>query len=339
MSPQAAADAEVDAPPVRSEPALRLGTRGSPLALAQTRLVAARLGHATGRTCEIVVIATQGDRLAEAPVADAGGKRVFVKELEDALLGGEVDLAVHSSKDLSATLPDGLVIGGALPREDPRDAIVLPRGRAAAGSVADLAATLGPEPRIGTSSARRVAQLAPRWADARFLPVRGNLGTRLGKVDRGDYDALVLAAAGLCRLHQAGRISCLLPIDVCLPAPGQGIIAVEIRRGDDRVRAAVSRIDDRRASASLEAERAVVVGLEGGCHMPIGAYADVDGDTIVVRGIVLSPDGARVARADDRGPVADARGVGARVADRLLALGAAAILADARARHGWSDPA
>jgi hydroxymethylbilane synthase len=337
MSPPVAAHPEVDAPSDGpAMPALRLGTRGSALALAQAHLVAARMLRTCGVASEIVIITTTGDRLSEAAVTDAGGKRVFVKEIEDALLDGTVDLAVHSSKDLSVTLPEGLEIGAVLPREDPRDVLVLPLSRAATGSVDEIAQRLAPAPRIGTGSVRRVAQLSRVFAGGRFLPVRGNLDTRLRKLDDGDYDALVLAAAGLNRLHRAGRVSCAFPVETCVPAPGQGIIAVQVRAGNTRAREAVSTIDDRSAAAALAGERAVVGGLGGGCHMPIGAFADVAGYLVRVTGVVLSADGARTVRAEAAGPTVEATHVGSEVAERLLALGAAEILADAaNARPPW----
>src|SRR5882762_8122039 len=255
---------------------LRLGTRGSQLALWQANTVAARIAAAGGPPCRIVVIKTSGDQLQEAPLSEIGGKRLFVKEIEDALLRREIDLAVHSSKDMPAVLPPGLAIAGVLQREDPLDAIVLPvRLKAdttydvtpadvASGfsrtvaSIDDLVAHLGQSPSIGTGSVRRIAQLTRLFPGARFVPIRGNLDTRLRKLDEGAHDALVLAAAGLRRLGFGHRISLALPADACVPAPGQGIVAVEIRRGDTRIHEAVARIDDPAAAAALTAERALV---------------------------------------------------------------------------------
>ena len=192
-------------------------------------MVAERIQSAGGPACEIVVIKTSGDRLQEAPLSDIGGKRLFVKEIEDALISGDIDLAVHSSKDMPAVLPDGLEVGAVLEREDPRDALVLP--------VRPSPSVQSPEPlvvRIGTGSVRRIAQLRQRFPTAEFLNVRGNLDTRLRKLDSGDYDLLVLAAAGLRRLGFGARISVSVPIEECVPAPGQGIIAIEIRADDPR---------------------------------------------------------------------------------------------------------
>jgi hydroxymethylbilane synthase len=314
---------------------LRLGTRGSELALFQARAVAGLLRERAGIDCEIVVIRTSGDRLAEAPLSDIGGKRLFVKEIEDALLGGDVDLAVHSSKDMPAVLPNRLQLGAVLPREDARDAVVLPAGDEAALSLDDIVKRLGRAPRIGTSSIRRSAQLTRIFPGAQFLPVRGNLGTRLAKLDaRCDYDALVLAAAGLRRLDHGSRISAYLPVDACVPAPGQGIIAVEVREQDERVLAYLSMINDAHASSALDAERAVVTRLGGGCQMPIGAYAALDGRELRMTAIVVSVDGAHIARAEARGVEADAHAVGIDAAEQLLARGAGEILADVQRAQG-----
>ena len=312
---------------------LRLGTRGSELALFQAHAVAAALAARGGARCEIVVIKTSGDRQAEAPLSQIGGKRLFVKEIEDALLEGDVDLAVHSSKDMPVILPEGLSIAAVLPREDPRDAMVLPAAMPAPSGFDSTVRMLGREPRIGTSSVRRVAQLTRAFPGGRFLPVRGNLGTRLRKLDAGEFDALVLAAAGLRRLEQAARISTLLPVDACVPAPGQGVIAVEIRASDGDIRALLARIDDPHTATALRAERATVTRLGGGCQMPIGAYAEVSNATITVTGIVVSPDGARAARAVASGQTGQAEAVGVQLAERLLAEGAGDILADVQRAH------
>jgi hydroxymethylbilane synthase len=311
---------------------LRLGTRGSELALFQANAVAALLLQRARVASDIIVIKTSGDRLADASLAQIGGKRLFVKEIEDALLAGEIDLAVHSSKDMPAALPPGLRVGAVLPREDPHDAIVL-SGTTVALSIHDVLKALGDRPRIGTSSVRRVAQLTRLFPAATFLPVRGNLGTRLRKLDAGEYDALVLAAAGLLRLGRRDRITAVVPADVCVPAPGQGIIAVEIREGDNRVKHAVAHIDDPAAAVALRAERVVVTRLGGGCQMPIGALAEGASDGLAVKGVVVSPDGSRLVRASATGPSADAERLGTFVADELLRGGAGDILADVQRAH------
>ena len=324
---------------------LRLGTRGSQLALWQANTVAARIAEAGGPACRIVVIRTSGDRLQEAPLSEIGGKRLFVKEIEDALLRGDIDLAVHSSKDMPAVLPAGLAIAGVLPREDPLDAVVLPSSPAPL-TVDDLVAELGQTPTIGTSSVRRIAQLTRIFPGARFVPIRGNLDTRLRKLDAGEYDAIVLAAAGLTRLGFASRISARLPVDACVPAPGQGIVAIEIREGDEAVRQAVSSVDDAAAGAALKAERAVVAALGGGCQTPIGALASwvrsaspasptqVNDAALELVAVVISLDGSRAVRAHRRGARSDAAALGARVAADLLAEGAGDILAEAQRALG-----
>jgi len=315
---------------------LRLGTRGSQLALWQANTVAARLAAAGGLRCRIVVIKTSGDRLADAPLSEVGGKRLFVKEIEEALLGNEIDLAVHSSKDMPAVLPDGLAIAGVLPREDALDAVVLPTGPVSgfsrtAASVDELVAHFRQSPRIGTGSVRRVAQLSRIFPRARFVPIRGNLDTRLRKLDAGEYDALILAAAGLRRLGFASRISMALPASACVPAPGQGTVAIETREGDDAVGRLVASFDDPAARAALEAERALVAALGGGCQTPIGALASpLDEETIELVAVVVALDGSRVVRGAARGPRREAAAIGARVAAQLIAGGANEILVASR---------
>ena len=314
---------------------LRIGTRGSQLALWQANTVKRRIEEAGGPACRIVVIKTSGDRLQEAPLSEVGGKRLFVKEIEDALLRNEVDLAVHSSKDMPAVLPEGLTIAAVLPREDPLDAVVLPVGSIrlrppSIASIDALVAALGRSPSIGTGSVRRIAQLTRLFPGARFTPIRGNLDTRLRKLDEGAHDALVLAAAGLRRLGFASRISLALPAAACVPAPGQGIVAIEVRDGDDDTRRAVVHIDDRAAGAALKAERAVVEALGGGCQTPIGALATPeDGDTLQLVAVVVALDGSRAVRGHARGPRERAAALGASVGAQLLADGAGDILADA----------
>jgi hydroxymethylbilane synthase len=331
---------------------LRLGTRGSQLALWQANTVAARIAAAGGPPCRIIVIKTDGDRLQSRPLSEIGGKGLFVKEIEDALLAGEIDLAVHSSKDMSAVLPDGLTIAGALPRENPLDAVVLSHRAQGSGlraredpassealspqpsavtSIDELVALLGPSPSIGTGSVRRIAQLMRIFPGARFTGIRGNLDTRLRKLDEGAHDALVLAAAGLTRLGFASRISLSIPAADCVPAPGQGIVAIEIRAGAARVRAAVARINDAAAADALAAERALLVTLGGGCQTPVGALASViDGDQLEMIAVVAALDGSRVVRGRARAPRRDAAALGARVGAQLIADGAADILAEAQ---------
>jgi len=320
-----------------------------------------------------VVIRTSGDQLQSAPLSEVGGKRLFVKEIEDALLRGEIDLAVHSSKDMPAILPDGVTIAAVLPREDPLDAIVLPvragrtfrpgadatgdlsqvrlkadatvvLGQRASTSVAsgfsrtldDLVKHLGQSPAIGTGSVRRIAQLTRLFPGARFTPIRGNLDTRLRKLDEGEHDALVLAAAGLRRLGSASRISMALPADACVPAPGQGIVAVETREDDGAIRDVIQLINDPAADAALTAERALVAALGGGCQTPVGALATMaeGGKTLELTAIVVALDGSRAVRGEGRGPLSDAAIVGRDVGAQLIADGADEILAEARRTQG-----
>ena len=299
--------------------ALRIGTRGSPLALWQARAVAGLLER-QGRASEICVIKTAGDRLQEAPLSDAGGKGLFVKDIEDALLGGAVDLAVHSAKDMSVALPDGLGVAAVLPREDSRDALVLPAGLP----------SLRAAPAIGTGSVRRSAQLRGRHPDARFLPIRGNVDTRLRKLDGGEYDALVLAAAGLKRLGHGARISAMISHDDCVPAPGQGIVAVETRLDDPDVRGVLQAINDAGAAACFEAERAVVATLGGGCRLPLGAVAVHAGSRLEMQAIVTSLDGTRQIRRRAEGDASRPAELGARLAADLAGAGAIAILDEVR---------
>ena len=343
---------------------LRLGTRGSQLALWQATRVAEQIAARGGPAARIIVIKTSGDRLQDAPLSEVGGKRLFVKEIEDALLRSEIDLAVHSSKDMPAVLPDGLAIGAVLPREDPRDAVVLPVrlkadttnasadttnapdvvsgfsrtdtgfSRTPVETVDDLAVLLGRSPSIGTGSVRRIAQLSRLFPGARFTPIRGNLDTRLRKLDSGEHDALILAAAGLRRLGFESRITFALPAKACVPAPGQGIVAVEIRAGDASTAQAVAPIDDANAAAALAAERALVEALGGGCQTPLGALASPAGGDIDLIAAVMALDGSRAVQAQGRGLLSAAAELGRRVAADLLANGAGDLLAEAQRAPG-----
>jgi len=299
--------------------ALRIGTRGSPLALWQARAVADLL-QGRGQPSEIHIIKTSGDRLQDAPLSEVGGKGLFVKEIEDALVAGAIDLAVHSAKDMSVALPAGLGVIAVLPREDSRDALVLPRGRA----------VLPEHPAIGTGSVRRGAQLVRRYPGARFLPIRGNVDTRLRKLDAGDYDALVLAVAGLKRLGHEDRISLTIPCEECIPAPGQGIVAIQARLDDARVANVLGPISDAAAAACFEAERAVVAALGGGCQLPLGVIAVHTEGQLQMHAIVASPDGARHIRQSARGDASRPGELGAKLAAALSAAGAIAILDEVR---------
>ncbi len=323
------------------DPVLRIGTRGSQLALWQANTVAARIADAGGPPCHIVIIKTAGDRLQESPLSEIGGKGLFVKEIEETLLGSEIDLAVHSSKDMSAILPAGLTIAGVLRRENPLDAVVLPRARRGADGrigetpsidrVDQLTTLLGNSPTIGTGSVRRIAQLKRLFPSARFNPIRGNVETRLRKLESGEYDAIVLAAAGLRRLNLGDRISLELPASASLPAPGQGIIAIEARECDERTTKIIAAINDVETEAALSAERAVVQALGGGCQTPIGALVSAASPAeIELHAVVVSLDGSRAVYGSARGSRSEAADIGLRVGAQLLADGAGEILDEAR---------
>ena len=307
---------------------LRIGTRGSELARWQANTVAAEIRRRSGRDCELVVITTTGDRLAEESLSPLGGKRVFVKEIEQALARGDIDLAVHSAKDMPADLPDGLAIAAVLPREDPRDAFVLSAAATPAPdlSIPELVAAQGTAPRIGSGSVRRVAQLRRLLPTARFSLVRGNVGTRLRKLDDGGYDLLILAAAGLRRLGFADRISAAIDVTACVPAPGQGIIAIETRTEDRDTLAALTPVNDTPTWAALTAERALVRALGGGCQVPIGAFAETLDGRLHLRAMVASLDGSQMLRRESSQPVKSADALGSSVATGLLEDGAGPIL-------------
>jgi hydroxymethylbilane synthase len=270
-----------------AKPILRIGSRGSPLALVQAREVQNRIAAAAGidaARIEIKVVRTTGDVVVDRPLADAGGKGLFTKEIEEALLAGSIDLAVHSSKDLPTILPAGLVLAGFPPREDPRDAFV-----------SHKAATLRELPRgavVGTSSPRRQALVKRLRPDATVVTLRGNVETRLRKLEAGEVDATLLAAAGLKRLGLLSAATAILDPDYFLPAVGQGAIGVEIRADDAKTRAFVEAIDDADTSAALAAERAFLALLDGSCRTPIGGHATLDRGTLRFRGIIVKPDGS-----------------------------------------------
>lgn len=293
---------------------IRIGTRGSPLALAQAREVAARLSEAHGlpvERFEIVVIRTSGDRIQDRPLSEAGGKGLFTKEIEEALLEARIDLAVHSMKDMPTLLPDGLEIAALLPREDVRDAFISLR-------FASLSA-MPSGARVGTSSLRRSAQISRMRPDLAIVPLRGNVQTRLRKLEAGEADATLLAVAGLHRLGMTDRITAPIPVDDMLPAVAQGAIGIEIRDADGATRALVTAIDDPETSATVSAERAFLGRLEGSCRTPIAALARLENGNIFLRGEILTPDGvtahvgARTARAVDAASAAED------LADELLA--------------------
>lgn len=294
--------------------ALRIGTRGSALALWQARAVSAGLER-RGTSVELVVITTRGDATHGLPIASIGGKGVFVAEIHEALRREEIDLAVHSAKDMAAVPPDGLMIAGVLPREDPRDALVFPPGTTIAATAV-----------IGTGSPRRIAQLRRLYPDARFEPIRGNVDTRLRKLDAGEVSMLVLACAGLRRLGLANRISAPVAIADCVPAPGQGIIAIEVRADDERTLNAVSALNDDTARTALAAEQAVVAALGGGCQLPLGVFAELRGTDLALRAVAASLDGSRSVHGEAAGSSTTAIETGTRLAKDLVSRGAMELL-------------
>jgi hydroxymethylbilane synthase len=301
--------------------AIRVGTRASVLATTQSQLVADQIAERLGREVELVEITTEGDRsqAAGTPLAGSSATGVFVSALRDALLDGRVDVAVHSLKDLPTYAAEGITLAAVPTREDPRDVVVARDGL-----------TLGELPvgsRVGTGSPRRAAQLHALGLGVEVLGVRGNVDTRIAKVRSGEYDAVVLARAGLARIGRLDEVTEVLDPLQMLPAPGQGALAVECRTDDDLAAQLREVMDDPRTRAAVEAERAVLATLEGGCSAPIGALADVvegeDGEELWVRAIALSSDGGLSVRMSATGDPADAAGVGDRLAKEMLADGAA----------------
>ena len=292
---------------------LTIGSRGSQLALWQAHWVRERL-EALGETCRIEIIKTTGDKITAVPLAQVGTKGLFTKEIEEALLDERIDLAVHSLKDLPTELPKGLMIAAVPIREDVRDAMV-------GGRLADLRAGA----RVGTSSLRRAAQLAAVRPDLAIESVRGNVDTRLRKLTEGQYDALVMAAAGLRRLGCEDRIAECLPVETMCPAVGQGALAIETRVESPAARVC-AQLNDAAARQAVEAERAVLAALGGGCQVPIGAYGRVEGERLELAAIVAAPSGARVIRVRASGPAADGVRIGADLGRRLLEAGGREIL-------------
>lgn len=300
---------------------IRIATRKSPLALWQAEHVASRLVAAhPGIQVELVKMVTRGDRILDAPLAKVGGKGLFVKELEQGIMAGTADLAVHSMKDVPADLPEGLHLAAILSREDPRDALVSNRF----GSLSELPVTA----RLGTSSLRRQCQLRLRLPECRISSLRGNVGTRLDKLESEGLDAIILAAAGLIRLGLAHRISEYLAPEASLPAVGQGAIGIECRQDDARINALLEVLHDDATAICVRAERAFNHRLNGGCQVPIAGFAELNGGRLWLRGLVASPDGSAVVRGEIEGSGAEAEPLGVRLADDLLGRGADRILRD-----------
>ena len=296
-------------------PPLRLGTRGSPLALIQTRMVIDAL-RGKQRNAEEHVIRTTGDAVQDRRLADIGGKGLFAKEIHDALVQGRIDAAVHSLKDLETTLPEGVVLACVLPREDPRDALIL--GTTAAVNSAAPFAALPQGARIGTASVRRQAQLLHVRPDLVMTTLRGNVGTRLAKLEAGDCTASLLAFAGLKRLGLAARANAVLDPELMLPAAGQGIIGVTVRASDTSLRVLLAAIADANSTAAATAERAMLAGLDGSCRTPIGAYASLQSaGNLCLTGMVARPDGTFLLKRSITGLVADGERIGAELAASL----------------------
>ena len=295
---------------------VKIGTRGSPLALAQAHETRARLAAATGRPesdFEIVVIKTSGDMILDRPLSEVGGKGLFTKEIETALLDGSIDLAVHSSKDMPTQLPDGLSISAFLPREDVRDAFLSPT----ATSLAELPAGA----KVGTSSLRRRAMVKRLRPDLEVVEFRGNVQTRLKKLGDGVADATLLAYAGLKRLGQEAVVTSLIATEDFLPAVGQGAICIESRVGDDATNAMIAKIHHAETAVALTLERAFLAELDGSCRTPIAGLARVDGDTVRFEGLILRPDGSEAHAITRSGPIAEAEALGRDAGRELKARG------------------
>ncbi len=300
---------------------LRIATRKSQLALWQAEYVRdLLLQNNADLEVELVKMTTQGDKILDTPLAKVGGKGLFVKELETGLLEGDADIAVHSMKDVPVALPDGLHLSVICPREDPRDAFVSNNYK----SLEDLPQGA----RLGTSSLRRQCQLAALRPDLKIISLRGNVNTRLQKLDDGNYDAIILAAAGLIRLGMAARITEFLPTEVSLPAIGQGAVGIECRSDDEWVNSLLAPLNDRDTAVRVRAERAMNHRLEGGCQVPIAGYAEIAHGVILLRGLVGNPDGSEIIHGEIAGPPEDAEYLGRVLAEDLLSRGADRILGE-----------
>ncbi|MCK5728416.1 MAG: hydroxymethylbilane synthase [Methylococcales bacterium] len=299
---------------------IRIATRKSPLALWQANYVAAKLEQAfPSLKTELVTMMTQGDKILDTPLAKIGGKGLFVKELEQGMLAGKADIAVHSMKDVPVEFPEGLHLAVILKRDDPRDAFVSNQY----ASLKDL-----PEnAKIGTCSLRRQCQLKQHLPNAQILPLRGNVNTRLAKLDAGKFDAIILAAAGLKRLEMQDKITECLEPTISLPAIGQGAIGIESRSDDVEINHLLAALKDDETTIRLQAERAMNKRLNGGCQVPIAGFAEIKNAQIWMRGLVGNPDGSVIYRAEKRGNIQNATQIGIDIADDLLAQGAGKILA------------
>jgi hydroxymethylbilane synthase len=298
---------------------LRVGSRGSKLALWQAQWVQAALSRLNpGITTELVIIKTKGDKILDVPLAKVGGKGLFVKEIEEALLDGRIDIAVHSMKDMPADIPDGLTIGAVPQRADARDAFI--------SLDYNTPTDLPTNAKVGTSSLRRSAQLLHLRPDIHIRPLRGNLNTRLNKLKDSELDAVILAAAGLQRLDLADRIRTMLPMQEMLPAVGQGALCIESRAQDDALMPLLSALNHGETHMAIQAERSFLARLEGGCQVPIAAYAVCKEENLQITGLVAELDGSRIIKSDLCGPRREAQSLGLRLAEKLIAQGADDIL-------------
>jgi len=293
---------------------VRIGTRGSPLALAQAheaqaRLIAAHPQLAVTGAVEIRVIKTTGDKVQDRPLSEIGGKGLFTKEIEEALLAGEIDVAVHSMKDVPTFLPDGLVIECLLPREDPRDVLIATAGTSIA--------TLPRNAVVGSASLRRAAQVMALRPDLSIVPLRGNVETRIAKVQRGDATATLLALAGLKRLHKESAATAILSTDEILPAVAQGAIGLETRANDHRTNGLLAPLNDPATAVRVTAERACLAVLDGSCRTPIAAFAELSGDVLRLRALIALPDGSKVHRREATAASTTAKDLGEEIGRKL----------------------
>ena len=308
---------------------LVIGTRGSKLALWQSEYIKAKVEALTGLPVTLKIIKTTGDKILDVPLAKVGGKGLFTKELEVELMAGTVDLCVHSMKDVPTELPDGRVIAAMPERVDPRDVLV-------SGAGYDLT-TLPEGGRVGTSSLRRVAQIRALRPDVEIVDVRGNLDTRMRKAEDGEVDAVVLAAAGITRMGWADRITSYIPTTQMVSAVGQGAIGIEIREDDESMLHVMERIGHPETMECVTAERVVMRMLEGGCQVPIGAYARYEDDTLTMDAVVGSVDGTHIVREQLCGDAGEPEALGEAMVERLVALGAGEILASIRDAAGADE--
>ena len=305
-----------------SDNTVRIATRESPLALWQANTVRQQLmANNSGLVVELVPMTTKGDQIQHVALAKVGGKGLFIKELERALLDGRADIAVHSMKDVTHDMPDGLTISTVLEREDPQDALI--------STAYSSFESLPDDAIIGTCSPRRQAQLRAQKPNLRIKDMRGNVGTRLAKLDSGDFDATLLACAGLMRLGLESRITQRIDTKVCLPAAGQGIIGIQLRSNDQRLKDILAPLHHQPSATCLDAERAVTEGLEGGCSAPIAAFAQLDGDKLSMIARVIGLDGKTLLETTQSGHAHDAHKIGTAAAKELLKQGAKQLLEEA----------